>query len=590
MRMIKNKNTKVGRMSYMSRKISTKILGLAIVLAMVGMLSNLFNYLTMREMYKASLVVIEDSVTSIRGLEDVKSNLDNLQKKLLLLCIVTDNEAMEDIKIDISVMKGELTTSIDKIQKSLVKQREIDTFNDFYSNYSLYLEVYDKILALSHSNDKDSAIELVKGELAQISKDIDINMDSMNILNTTNLIRAKEEQSQSYNRYINVTIGSAILIILVLVICVIVTRKTIINTTVRATKKLQNIIKNIEEDQGDLTDRIKVESKDEIGQLVLGINKFIDTLQKIIKEVKHGSTDLQENVDNVVKQVGSANEKISDTSATMEELAAGMEEVSATVEEMNTSSNNFVNSMINMANKATEGSEFAKEIKVRAEKLREEAINSKNTTYHMVNQISEILLKSMENSKEVEKINTLTENILDITDQTNLLALNASIEAARAGEAGKGFAVVADQIRILADTSKNTANNIQQISGLVTNAVNELASNANSMLDYIKSTVLLDYEKLANTGEQYNKDATDVDDIMLSFAAVTAKLQGTVEQMNLSMEGISVTVEESAKGISNVAENASDLVNVIGSIQQEMEHSEGISKRLKQKVDVFTSI
>jgi methyl-accepting chemotaxis protein len=300
--------------------------------------------------------------------------------------------------------------------------------------------------------------------------------------------------------------------------------------------------------------------------------------------------NLQENVNHVVIQVTSANEKISDTSATMEELAAGMEEVSATVEEISTSSNNLYNSMINMADKATEGSNFAKEIKARAEKLKQEAIISKSTTYNMVNQISEVLIRSMENSKQVERINNLTGNILEITEQTNLLALNASIEAARAGEAGRGFAVVADEIRKLADNSRNTASDIQQVSAVVTNAVNELASNSNSMLEFIKTTVLIDYDKLVSTGEQYDKDATGVDDIMLSFTTNTTKLQNTVEQMNLSMEGISITVDESAKGISSVAENASDLVYGIGNIQQEMVHSEGISKKLKQEVDIFTNI
>jgi methyl-accepting chemotaxis protein len=574
----------------MRSKIGIKILGLAIVLAMVGQLSNLFNYLAMRQMNSASLIISEDSVTSIRKLENVKSNIANLQKKLLLHCIITDTETMEDIEIDISIVKGELSKSIGDIQKSLVAQREIDAFNDFDSTYNLYMEVFDKALALSHSNDKTKAVEIVVNELTEIANDIEINMDTMDILNTTNIIRAKNGQARAYSSYINVSMAAVILIIIVLVICVIVIRKTIVMTTEKATKKLQDIIKNIEENNGDLTDRIKVETKDEIGELVLGINKFMDTLQKIIKGVKGDSIDLQENVNHVVVQVSSANEKIGDTSATMEELAAGMEEVSATVEEMSTSSNNVYNAMINMADKATEGSQFAKEIKTRAEKLKQEAINSKHTTYNMVNQISEVLLKSMENSKQVEKINGLTGDILDISGQTNLLALNASIEAARAGESGRGFAVVADEIRKLADTSRNTANDIQQISAVVTNAVNELASNANDMLEFIKATVLIDYDKLVNTGEQYDKDAAGVDDIMLSFVTNATKLQSTVEQMNLSMKGISITVDESAKGISSVAENASDLVHGISSIQQEMMQSEGISKRLKLEVDKFTNI
>lgn len=110
------------------------------------------------------------------------------------------------------------------------------------------------------------------------------------------------------------------------------------------------------------------------------------------------------------------------------------------------------------------------------------------------------------------------------------------------------------------------------------------------MLEFIKSNVLSDYDKLANTGEQYNNDATVIDEIMLSFSNDATKLQTTVEQMTLATQGISITVDESTKGISNVAENITDLVDSIGNIQNEMVQSEGLSARLNQKVEVFTNI
>ncbi len=95
------------------------------------------------------------------------------------------------------------------------------------------------------------------------------------------------------------------------------------------------------------------------------------------------------------------------------------------------------------------------------------------------------LSEAIEKSKSVEKINVLSEAILKITEQTNLLALNAAIEAARAGEAGKGFSVVAEEIRKLAEESNNTANEIQEITKIVVNAVENLANNSNKILTFI---------------------------------------------------------------------------------------------------------
>lgn len=102
-----------------------------------------------------------------------------------------------------------------------------------------------------------------------------------------------------------------------------------------------------------------------------------------------------------------------------------------------------------------------------------------------------------------EKINELTNNILNIASQTNLLALNASIEAARAGEAGRGFAVVADEIRNLAENSRDTANDIQNISVLVTEAVRVLSENAEEMLKFVGTDVIKDYDGFVDVVNQY---------------------------------------------------------------------------------------
>ena len=101
----------------------------------------------------------------------------------------------------------------------------------------------------------------------------------------------------------------------------------------------------------------------------------------------------------------------------------------------------------------------------------------------MIDSIKESMKKSIENSKSVDEINELTSEILAISAQTNLLALNASIEAARAGEAGRGFSVVADEIRNLADQTKLSVSNIQAVSNVVTNSVNELVSTSNDIIN-----------------------------------------------------------------------------------------------------------
>lgn len=184
-------------------------------------------------------------------------------------------------------------------------------------------------------------------------------------------------------------------------------------------------------------------------------------------------------------------------------------------------------------------------------------------------EIRETLNTVLEESRSVEKINQLTGKILSISSQTNLLSLIASIEAARAGGAGKGFAVVADEIRTLADSSAETANNIQNISKLVTDAVEKFAKNAEAMLQFITEKVLEDYDEFVVVVEKYKCDADSIDGFLAEFSHNADEINETITAMNTGLNDTAIAVEESAKGVTIVTENAVNLVNAMTQIQQQ---------------------
>ncbi len=365
---------------------------------------------------------------------------------------------------------------------------------------------------------------------------------------------------------------------------------TIARPAKKASGHLNQIVEKIQKEEGDLTERIVVKTEDEVGQLVSGVNGFIEQLQALMRKLKGDSVRMLESADMITDRVNISNENVNSVSAAMEELAASMEEVSASLEQMTIGSNDIYKKVEAMATRAGNGADLVEQIKVRAQSVRKDAVDSKTAAAEMIAEIRVMLEQAVKESKSVKRINELTGDILDISSQTNLLALNASIEAARAGDAGKGFAVVADEIRILADNSKDTANNIQNISNMVTAAVEKLALNAENMLQYIDENVMKDYDGFVNVANNYQHDAEDVDVILTEFASGTSEMQSIMQRINVGINDISVTVDESAKGVTNVAENTGNLVEAMAGIQKETQNSQSISRDLRDEVERFKKV
>ena len=377
---------------------------------------------------------------------------------------------------------------------------------------------------------------------------------------------------------------------IVFVIGIVMANKNIAKPAKQASQELEDIVGKLQEGRGDLTQRINSKSQDEIGKLAGGVDKFIDILQVLMLKIQNASVRMKSSVGEISGQIDESNRSAMNVSAATEELAASMEEISATIEQIAQNSSDILGQIQGIRDRANRGVEEMNGIKHHAEQMYREALSNKQTTEDAFVQMGETLKTAVEASRSVEQINELTGNILDIASQTNLLALNASIEAARAGEAGKGFAVVADEIRQLADDSRETANNIQTISGIVTDAVTSLSENATGMIDFVNDNIMNDYEKFVQIISQYESDTVEMSNTLSGFAEETVAITGTMDSVNTGIDDISTTLEQSSKGITEVANEATQLVNAISSILEETQNNKEISEELQNEVNNFEKV
>lgn len=380
--------------------------------------------------------------------------------------------------------------------------------------------------------------------------------------------------------------GMGVGIVLSLFSIVLLSASVVIPTS-RATGRMNRILESLQNNRADLSIRIPVKKEDEIGTLVKGINTFMGALENVMGHIIDSSENLAKSMETVKAQVEHANDNSSDISSIMQEIAAAMEEINSSVASALEGSSQVNDDVEEMYRTTGEVVGYIKEMRARAEGMNSSAQQNKVEIKTVIGRIGGELSEAVEEGKKVGKINELTNDILSISNQTNLLALNASIEAARAGEAGKGFAVVADEIRQLADDSRETATNIQEISKIVTDAVAQLTASANEVMGYLEENVAQDYEDYAGNGEMYYKDAVYIDSVMNGFSKNFEVLRNTMEQMAEAMNVISRSVDESSSGIASIAENTSGLAEEMGAISGEVQKNEEIVARLQEESDRF---
>ncbi|WP_079440208.1 methyl-accepting chemotaxis protein [Clostridium chromiireducens] len=548
----------------------------ALFIAVVGGLA-VFN---INKVSSNSNILYEEGVKELEALQQFNSNTLHTRIEILNLINNGDISKIEEAKSKISDFRKQNDEILKSYDQAILNDNEKQIYNDIKKELTQYRSESDKIIKLVSEQNYDEATKL-SNESAKTREKLTNSIDKLvehvetnaNEINTSNdNIRSKFIKYM----FMDILLGFAIAIILGVFVTTITTNRL---------KKVLEYAKFLE--NGDLTHKININSKDEIGILAKALDNANDNLRKLIGEIIKGANMINSSGEELSATTEEVSAKMEEINEATQQISNGAQDLSTATEEVSASAEEIGATTSEIANRANDAATSVNEIKKRSLQIKEKATENIGEGNRIYEEKKLNILKAIEDGRIVNKVKSMAEAIGDIASQTNLLALNAAIEAARAGENGKGFAVVADEVRNLAEESSQAVLSIQEMVLQVQSAFENLSQSGEDILNYIGQHVKPSYELLMNTGIQYEKDAEFVDNITKEFAYSSKQINEVIDQINNAIQNVSTTAAEAETGSEDVLNSIGKINEAVNNIAKSAHSQAELSERLNDMVQKF---
>ena len=513
-----------------------------ILLGLITLLSNILAVFSINNVHANAGTIVERSMVSEERLEDIRRSVMNIHRLALSHIVAADHATMIQLVQEIKAEEAALDEKLEGYE-AYVSREDGETYQSLLNSYAEFKHALVCLVSASADSKTQEAYSTANGDVARWSGAAESEIDALSAAVSAQAGEARERLTLVY--IISLITSAVTLIVGIFLVA----------AAFRIIRKY--VLTPIRDTMGTLQD-----SSERISGVV----------GEVRRRAKH------------------SNESVKSLSRLTQQLSAAFEEIAGSAAAITASTAGTQEGTQSMAEECSAITAYSAEMRERAEEMERTAREETAVIREKTGEIMAMLDQAIEKSHSVEQIKSLTEDILNISSSTNLIAVNASIEAARAGAAGAGFSVVAQEVHKLADSCAETASHIQQVSGVVTGAVEYLANSARELTSYLSRVITEQLERSIQAGQQYREDSDYIGQAMEEYNGRVERLKTAIDQIAVSISSISGSIDGTASGINGAAGSTRILEDDMGGITERMDANQEIVGELQRQMDRFANL